>query len=95
MSKSKTSKVLDKLGLTKEEVRAAFSVEKPASENKPKKGYLFRADQARMSKRMKRWNNMIFARFMGGTHPKDIADAIGVTEESVRVRLRRAKFFSN
>jgi len=44
---------------------------------------------------MKRWNDLIFARFMGGTHPKDIADAIGVTEESVRVRLRRAKFFSN
>jgi len=95
MSKSPTSKVLDKLGLTKEEVRAAFSVATPESEKKQKKGYLFRADQARMSKRMKRWNDMIFARFMGGTHPKVIADSLGVTEESVRVRLRRAKFFSD
>lgn len=95
MSKKKNSKILDKLGLTKEEVRAAFSVATPESEKKTKKGYLFRADQARMSRRMKRWNSMIFARFMGGMHPRLIAQCLGVTEESVRVRLRKAKFFSN
>ncbi len=79
MSKNQTSKVLDKLGLTREEVRAAFSVATPESEKIPKKGYLFRADQARMSRRMKRWNSMIFARFIGGMHPKTIADVLGVT----------------
>jgi len=95
MSKKQNSKILDKLGLTKEEVRAAFSLKAPESEKKPKKGYLFRADQNRMSKRMKRWDSMIYARFMGGMHPKIIAKVIGVSEESVRVRLRKAKFFSN
>lgn len=89
------SKILEKLGLTKEEVRAAFSVEKPESEkNQKPKGYLFRYDQKRLAARMKRWDSMIYARFMGGMHPKTIALAIGVSEESVRVRLRRAKFFS-
>lgn len=93
MARKKSSKILEKLGLTVEEVRAAFSVEGPKLET-PKKGYLFRADQARMSRRMKFWNSMIFARFLAGMHPKTIAQCLGVSEETVRVRLRKEKFFS-
>lgn len=88
----KKNPVLEKLGLSVEEVRAAFNVEAPVEKKKPK-GYLFRHDQKRMSKRMKRWENMVYARFLGCMHPKTIAGCIGVSEETVRVRLRAAGFF--
>jgi DNA-binding CsgD family transcriptional regulator len=37
---------------------------------------------------------MVFARFMGGMHPQTIAGCLGVSEETVRVRLRAAGFFA-
>lgn len=88
-----SSKVLEKLGLTAEEVRIAFGVKEKKKET-DKKGYLFRPDQKRMNERMKFWDRMVYARFAGGMHPKIIAAALGVSEETVRVRLRRSGFFS-
>lgn len=87
------SKVLTKLGLTAEEVRAAFGVESP-EEIEKEKNYLFRRDQHRMRHRMKYWDGLVYARYLSGTHPKIIAGCLGVSEETVRVRLRRSGFFS-
>jgi len=89
----KKNPLLDKLGLTAEEVRAAFGVEPPEEKKKPK-GYLYRHDQMRMNRRMSRWESMVFARFVGGMHPQTIAGCLGVSEETVRVRLRAAGFFT-
>ena len=70
----------------------AFGIQKkPKPEEK--KGYLFRPDQKRMIKRMKNWENLVYARFEAGMHPKTIASCLGVSEETVRVRLRRSGFF--
>lgn len=88
------SKALIKLGLTKEEVRAAFGLETPEHEKPKKKGYLFLADQRKMRRRMKRYSNLIYAQFLLGTSPTIIAGCLGVSEETVRVRLRKAGFFS-
>lgn len=88
------SKVLEKLGLSVDEVRAAFSLETPESEKPKKKGYLFLADQKKMKRRMKSYSNMIFARFEAGMSPTIIAGVLGVSEETVRVRLRRSGYFS-
>lgn len=88
------SKVLDKLGLSADEVRAAFSLETPESQKPRKKGYLFLADQKKMKKRMRFYSNMIFARFEAGHSPTIIAGILGVSEETVRVRLRRNGYFS-
>jgi len=85
-------KQLDKLGLTPEEVRAAFGVEPPKKKEK-EKNYLFRHDQNRMRHRMKFWDRMIYARYLSGTHPRIIAGCLGVSEETVRVRLRKSGLF--
>ncbi len=90
--KKKVSKVLTDLGLIPEEVRMAFGVREKKPEPE-KKGYLFRPDQKRMIKRMKNWENLVYARFEAGMHPKTIARCLGVSEETVRVRLRRSGFF--
>ena len=90
--KKKLNPILDKLGLSAEEVRMAFNVKEPVTKSR-KKNYLFRHDQKKMNLRMKRWKNMVYARFLAGMHPKDIAGSIGVSEETVRVRLRAAGFF--
>ena len=93
MSRSpKTCKILTDLGLTSEEVRAAFGIKK--KEKPPeKKGYLFRPDQQRMIQRMKKWDGLVYARFEQGMHPRTIAQCLGVSEETVRVRLRKSGFF--
>ena len=85
-------KILEKLGLTPEEVRAAFGVDAPKQVGK-EKNYLFRHDQNRMRHRMKFWNRMIYARYLAGTHPRIIAGCLGVSEETVRVRLRKSGLF--
>lgn len=92
--KNDGSAVLDKLGLTKEEVRAAFGLETPEHEKPKKKGYLFLNDQKKMRRRMARYTNMIFARFEAGMSPTTIAGVLGVSEETVRLRLRKNGFFS-
>lgn len=93
MGKIKKNKILEKLGLEVDEVRAAFSVPAPEKPKK-KRNYLYRAEQRKMSNRMRKCKNLIFARYESGVHPKTIAKAIGVSEESVRVRLRAAGFFT-
>lgn len=90
----KPNAVLEKLGLQKDEVRAAFGLAMPESEKPKKKGYLFLADQKKMIKRMKLWSNMIFARYEAGMSPTIIAGVLGVSEETVRVRLRRNGYFA-
>lgn len=85
------SKVLEDLGLEADEVRAAFSVEAPKTKNQ--KGYLFVDDQKKMIRRLKMWERLIYARFMSGMSPKIISSILGVSEETVRVRLRKAGFF--
>ena len=92
MGRKKNDPTLEKLGLTADEVRAAFGVEDKKPPPK-QKGYLFRHEQMRMNKRMKNWEKMIYARYMSGMHPKLIAGCLGVTEETVRVRLRFSGFF--
>lgn len=87
------SKVLEKLGLSRDEVRAAFSLPTPECEKPTSKGYLFLHDQRKMKKRMKSYSNMIFARFEAGLSPTIIAGVLGVSEETVRVRLRRDGYF--
>jgi DNA-binding NarL/FixJ family response regulator len=93
--KNPKSSVLEKLGLTAEEVRHAFGVVDEKPKEPEKKGYLFRPEQKRMSERMKFWDSMVYARFAAGMHPKIIAGCLGVSEETVRVRLRRSGFFEN
>jgi len=88
------SKVLEDLGLTREEVRAAFNVETPEHEKPSKKGYLFLKDQLKMRKRMKRYEGLIFAKFEAGLNPTINAGCLGVSEETVRVRLRRKGCFA-
>jgi hypothetical protein len=87
------SKILTKLGLTPEEVRASFGLEGP-EEVESGKNYLFRRDQHRMRHRMKFWNGLVYARYMSGMHPSVIAGCLGVSEETVRVRLRKSGFFA-
>mgnify|MGYP001987426439 CR=1 FL=1 len=89
---TETQEILEGLGLTPEEVRAAFGLG-PPSEKPKKRGYLFRHDQVRMNKRMRDWERMIYARYISGMHPKVIAGCLGVSEETVRVRLRKSGFF--
>ena len=89
---TESQEILDRLGLTPEEVRAALGVSPPVKGRK-KKGYLFRHEQVRMNKRMRDWERMIYARYVSGMHPKVIAGCLGVSEETVRVRLRKSGFF--
>jgi hypothetical protein len=91
MGKIKKNPILEKLGLEVDEVRAAFSVKAPASTKK--RGYLFRHDQVKMNRRLNRWENLVFARYEAGTHPKTISKILSVSEEAVRVRLRASGFF--
>ena len=88
------SKILGELGLTREEVRSAFSVPVPEAEKPKTKGYLFLHEQRKMKKRMQSYSNMIFARFEAGLSPTIIAGVLGVSEETVRVRLRRNGYYS-
>lgn len=92
MGKKKRNPILDKFGLEVEEVRAAFSVKAP-DKPKKKRGYLYRDAQVKMNRRMNRWENLVFARYQAGMHPRIISNALGVSEETVRVRLRASGFF--
>lgn len=94
MGQNKKNPILEKLGLEVEEVRAAFSVPAPEPPKRTK-NYLFRADQLKMNRRMNRWENLLFARFAGGMHPKVLSHCIGVSEETIRMRLRINGFFSS
>lgn len=92
------SEVLSKLGLTVEQVRKAFGTpEPPAFENKDLTGknYLNGKDQKRMQRRLKIYEGFMVVRFIEGYHPGTIGRIMNCSEESVRVRLRKAGFFSS
>jgi len=90
------SEVLKNLGLTVEEVREAFGTPEPdTSKNRDgsSKRYLNANDQLRMKRRLQLYEGFILARFSEGYHPGTIGRILACSEESVRVRLRRAGFF--
>jgi len=91
------SDVLAKLGLTRYQVvKALGTPELPPFENKDLSGkrYLNANDQLRMKRRLQIYEGFILARYCEGYHPGTIGRILACSEESVRVRLRKAGFFS-
>lgn len=95
--------LLNSLGMTKEEVIEAvkeFSPEGGFSSavdirecQQEPKNYLYAIDQKRIRRRLKNAERFILARYYEGYKPKRIAQMVGVSEESVRSRLRKKNFF--
>lgn len=87
--------ILTKLGLTKDYVQNALgvSVEEPTVVKD--KNYLAVEDQKRIRLRLKKYGKFIIARYREGLSPKQVALLLGVSEESVRSRLRKAKLFNS
>lgn len=93
-----SKKILDKIGLTKEQVTKAVGLPSVAecttavihSENR----YLCGTDQKRMRTRMKEYANFIVARYLEGWHPGTISRILSVSEESVRNKLRKTGVFA-
>lgn len=88
-------KVLDKVGLTREQVTQLSGLPtcsgitaKVTSNN-----YLCGTDQKRIRRRMKEYKTFILARFLEGWHPGTISRILSVSEESVRVVLRKNQLF--
>ena len=88
------SDLLDGLGLTKDFVRDAFGVESSKGDL-DKKNYLDVEDQRRISRRLLEYEKFIIARYLGGMDPSVISMLVGVSEESVRSRLRKAELFNS
>jgi len=88
--------ILAKLGLTKELVRESLGVprDKPEPEFVKDKNYLAVEDQKRIRARLKSYSRFIYIRYKEGFSPKTISHFLGVSEESVRSRLRKAGCFN-
>lgn len=86
--------MLDELGLTKDFVQNSFGVTSDKVEL-DKKNYLDVEDQKRIRRRLKQYSNFIIARFEQGYAPFTIAQLLGVSEESIRSRLRKAGLFNS
>ena len=86
--------MLDELGLTKDFVQSSFGV-KTLSVKVDEKNYLDVEDQKRIRRRLKQYSNFIIARFDQGYAPYTIAQLLGVSEESIRSRLRKAGLFNS
>lgn len=90
--------ILSKLGLTKEFVRAALNTE-PEEPEEPiildEKNYLPIEDQKRIRARLKKHKEFIIARYKSGIDPFTISLILGVSEESIRSRLRKANLFNS
>lgn len=86
--------MLDELGLTKDFVQNSFGVTSGNVEV-DKKNYLDVEDQKRIRRRLKQYSNFIIARFDQGYAPCIIAQLLGVSEESIRSRLRKAGLFNS
>ena len=91
--KKSPESILQNLGLSAEEVRAAFNVETP-KKKKAKTNYLYSYGQKKIRKRVKDYERMMFSKFLQGMSPITIAHLLSVSEETVRLRLRKAGFFS-
>ena len=86
--------LLEGLGLTRDFVRDAFGVESSKSEL-DKKNYLDVEDQKRIRRRLMDYEKFIIARYLEGMEPSIISMLVGVSEESVRSRLRKADLFNS
>ena len=89
------SDILGELGLSRDGVQDAFGVEFDTEGVELKKNYLFVEDQKRIRKRLADYEKFIIARFLDGLEPSVISQIVGVSEESIRSRLRKAKLFNS
>jgi hypothetical protein len=88
--------ILDTLGLTKEEVSNFFNTKDSwEPTNQEDKNYLLAVDQKRIRRRLKENMPFIVTRFMEGYKPRLIAKMMGVSEESIRGRLRKLGVFKS
>lgn len=88
--------ILNTLGLTKEEVSSFFNTKEstdPTTE--ADRNYLLAVDQKRIRRRLKENMPFILARFIEGYKPRLISKMMGVSEESVRGRLRKLGVFKS
>ena len=86
--------MLEELGLTKDFVQNSFGV-LPNEVKVEEKNYLDVEDQKRIRRRLKQYSNFIIARIEQGYAPCIIAQLLGVSEESIRSRLRKAGLFNS
>ena len=88
--------ILNTLGLTKEEVSCFFNTkESDEPTTQEDKNYLLAVDQKRIRRRLKESMPFIVTRFMEGYKPRLIAKMMGVSEESIRGRLRKLGVFKS
>ena len=87
--------ILEALGLTKDQVQKALGSGGGEKTIVSKKNYLSAQDQRRIRRRLKSYANFIVARFFEGYKPKQIANMLNVSEESIRSRLRNKKLFGS
>lgn len=96
--------LLGSISLTREEIISAVgkftkntkkksSIEKVAEEID--RNYLYAVDQRRIRRRLKGNERFILSRYFEGYRPRRIAQMMGVSEESVRSRLRRRDVFGS
>ena len=86
--------MLEELGLTKDFVQNSFGI-LPDKVEVAEKNYLDVEDQRRIRRRLKQYSNFIIARFEQGYAPCIISQFLGVSEESIRSRLRKAGLFNS
>ena len=94
------SHILKSLGLTKEAVqkmsnssKSDGAINKKFDVKLDNKNYLYAIDQRRIRRRLNKSQIFIEARFFEGYRPRTIAKMLGVSEESVRSRLRKKGAF--
>jgi len=92
--------ILKSLGLTKEAVqkmsnssKSDGAINKKFDVKLDNKNYLYAIDQRRIRRRLNKSQIFIEARFFEGYRPRTIAKMLGVSEESVRSRLRKKGAF--
>ncbi len=61
--------------------------------NEEARNYLYAIDQRRIRRRLNSGEKFILSRFYEGYKPKRIAQMMGVSEESIRSRLRKRDVF--
>ena len=87
--------ILNTLGLTKEEVSDFFNTKESEPTTEEDRNYLLAVDQKRIRRRLKMNLPFIVTRFIEGYKPKLIAKMMGVSEESIRGRLRKLGVFKS
>lgn len=91
--------ILSSLGLDKELVKKLSKANAPKEGSQvyniqtDPKNYLYAVDQRRIRRRLNSSDRFIMVRFFEGYKPKTIAKMLGVSEESVRSRLRKKGAF--